>query len=72
MSLIGFHRFLILAAILFCAGYSGYELFGYSRVGDTGSLVQGIVFALLAVGLVVYLVRLNRFLGMENEEAERR
>ena len=67
MSLIGFHRFLITTAILFCAGYSGYEFWAWGRDGGTGAMVQGIVFAVLTVGLVAYLVRLNRFLGMEEE-----
>lgn len=65
MSLVGFHRFLIVTAILFCAGYSGYELYGWRGGAGRASLVQGVVFALLAVGLGWYLWRLNRFLGME-------
>lgn len=71
MSLIGFHRFLIAAAILFCAGFSGYELFAFTRPGGTGAMALGVVFAVLAVALGVYLRRLNRFLGMEEGERER-
>lgn len=71
MSLIGFHRFLIVAAILFCAGYSGYELFAYARSGGTGTMVVGVVFAILALALAGYLWRLKRFLGMDEGEPER-
>ncbi len=65
MSIISFHRILIATAILFCAGYGGYELVGFSREGGTGALVLGGVFLILAAGLSYYLWRLNRFLGYE-------
>lgn len=64
MSLVAFHRFLIGAAILFCAGYGVYELLGWQE-GGTASVVLGVVFLLLAVLLAVYLWRLNRFLGYD-------
>ncbi len=66
MSLISFHKILIATAILFCAGYGGYELVRFSRVGDTGPLMLGGVFLLLAAGLGYYLWRLNHFLGYED------
>ena len=65
MSLVAFHRVLIAAAILFCAGYGGYELVGFSKDGCTGALVMGGTFLILAAGLSYYLWRLNRFLGYE-------
>jgi hypothetical protein len=65
VSIISFHRILIAAAILFCAGYGGYELVGFSRESGTGALVLGGVFLILAAGLSYYLWRLNRFLGYE-------
>ena len=65
MSLVAFHRVLIAIAILFCAGYGGYELVAFSRAGGNGALVMGGVFLILAGGLSYYLWRLNRFLGYE-------
>lgn len=66
MSLIGFHRGLIAAAVLFCLGYGLWELAGAGRAGG-GSPVVGGVFLLLGVGLAYYLARLNRFLGYEED-----
>ena len=65
VSLIAFHRCLIAAAILFCAGYGGYEVVRFVWVSGAGSLVLGAVFFVLAAGLSYYLWRLNRFLGYE-------
>lgn len=65
MSLISFHRVLIVTAILFCAGFGVYELVAFSKVGGNGPLVLGGVFLILAAGLSYYLLRLNRFLGYE-------
>lgn len=67
MSLVAFHRALIAAAIVFCFGYGVWELLAYRREGSGGSLVIAVVFGLLGVGLVVYLMRLNRFLGYEEK-----
>ena len=65
VSLVAFHRLLITAAILFCAGYGGYELVRFTRVSGSGSLLLGAVFLILAAGLSYYLWRLNRILGYE-------
>ncbi len=65
MSLIGFHRVLIFAAILFCAGYGAYELLAFTRGGGNGSLVISGVFFVFTAGLTYYLWHLNRFLGVE-------
>lgn len=67
MSLVGFHRFLIVTAILFCLGFGVWELNVAASGGGSGALVLGSVFVLLGVGLVVYLRRLTRFLGYEDD-----
>jgi len=65
MSLISFHRVLIVTAILFCAGYGAYELSEFTKGGGNGSLVMSSVFFVLAAGLSYYLWHLKRFLGLE-------
>lgn len=62
MGIIGFHRFLITAAILFCLAYSGWEFAAYSGGGETGRLIIALLFAAFALGLGVYLANLNRIL----------
>lgn len=62
MTLIAFHRTLITAAILFCGGYAAWEFQAHSSGGTTGQLVLAIVFAALTVGLIYYLINLQRFL----------
>ena len=68
MSLVAFHRFLIVTAILFCFGYGGYETLVFQRGGGVGALALGAVFVLLGVLLGFYLRRLNRFLGYGEED----
>lgn len=68
MSLISFHRFLIAVAILFCGGYAARELTAAVRNGGAGAFVSGVVFAVLALGLLVYLIRLRSFLGYDGGE----
>ncbi len=63
VSLITFHRILIATGILFCVGYSGYELVEFTKMGGTRPLVLGVVFFLLGCGLSYYLWRLSHFLG---------
>ncbi len=63
MSLLNFHRFLIGAAIIFCGGYSVWEMLAANR--GEGSLVVGAVFVVLTLGLSVYLLKLRTFLGYE-------
>ncbi len=67
MSLIAFHRFLIGSAIVFCGGFAGWEFRAYSSSGETGTLVLGVVFVFLTLGLVFYLWRLRRFLGYDDQ-----
>lgn len=64
MSLVPFHRVLIASAIVFCAGFSAWELIGYYRGGGTVALIVGLAFALAAGLLIVYLWHLRRFLGL--------
>lgn len=58
-----FHRFLIVTAILFCAGFSAWTIAGW-RAGESGrgTLALGVAFALAAIALAVYLRNLKRFL----------
>lgn len=65
MSLVAFHRSLILAAIAFCFLYAGWELRAWLAEGSTGAAVLAAVFALLGLGLVVYLARLAAILRLE-------
>ena len=62
MGIIGFHKFLISAAILFCLGYAGWEFVAYSNGSGSGALILAVVFAVLALGLGIYLANLNRIL----------
>ncbi len=65
MSLIGFHRFLIVTAIVFCFGFAGYEVWVWSATRSPGTLILALVFVILGAGLVAYLRRLGRILGYE-------
>lgn len=58
-----FHRFLIVTAILFCAGFSAWTIAGWQDgTGGRGTLALGVAFAVAAIALVVYLRNLKRFL----------
>ena len=59
-ALIPFHRVLISAGIVFCAGFAVYSWLG-------GHHVLAIVFLVLALALGVYLWNLNRVLGYRDE-----
>lgn len=62
MGIIGFHRFLISVAIVFCLGYAGWEFAAYSNGSGSRALVIALIFVALAIGLGVYLANLNRIL----------
>lgn len=67
MSLLSFHRFLILTAIAFCLGFAAWELRLYLNADGGGSAVLiAAVFAALAVALTAYLVRLRSILGLRD------
>jgi hypothetical protein len=71
-SLIGFHRVLITAGILFCGGFAAWA-FHAAATRDRGSMwTLGTVFAILAVGLGVYLWNLRRILGYGEPPTRRR
>lgn len=59
-SLIGFHRVLIAAGIVFCVGFATYAWYD-------GHVTLAIVFGILAVLLVTYLWNLSRVLGYRDE-----
>lgn len=65
MSIVGFHKVLIVTAILFCAFFGVWEGLAYAREGGIGDLVLAVVFGIAATALGVYLARLDRFLGRE-------
>ena len=52
-----------MVAIIFCAGYGGYEFLDFSRGGEVGDLVFGAFFLVLAASFSYYLWHLKRFLG---------
>jgi hypothetical protein len=64
MSLIGFHRVLIACGIIFCAGFSAWELLAFSRHGRTSDLLMGLGFALASGALSLYLLFLRRILRL--------
>lgn len=72
MSLIHFHRFLIVCGVLFCLGYAGWEIRSFLRTGSLGALALVVAFAGLALLLGTYLWHLNRWLGYEEERPGRR
>lgn len=66
-SLVPFHRVLIAAAIAFCAGFAWWM---FTRDGGESVAYQviGVVFAILAVLLAVYLWNLGRVLGYDDRD----
>ncbi|CAN5281629.1 hypothetical protein BH18GEM1_BH18GEM1_02130 [soil metagenome] len=62
-SLIPFHRVLISAGILFCAGFA---VWSYLAALPT----LAVVFAILAAALGIYLWNLNRILGYRNDRQD--
>lgn len=72
MSLVGFHRFLIVTAIFFCLGFGLWEFNAVGSGGGTEALVLGSIFTLLGIGLAFYLRRLARFLGYEDDRSKSR
>ena len=60
--MIGFHRFLIAAAILFCLVLAVWMLAAFRSDGGALILGLGVGFAAAAVALTYYLKNLDRFL----------
>lgn len=67
MSLISFHRLLISAGIGFCVVFAAWEARHWLAGGGTGPLLLAVSFAVLGLGLYLYLRRLRRILGYERE-----
>lgn len=72
MSLIGFHRVLIACGILFCAGFSAWELVAFTRSDRLSDLLLGLGFALASGVLTVYLLFLRRILRLPDERSRLR
>lgn len=60
--MIGFHRFLIGTAILFCALFGTWSLNVFRQGGSVLSLVLGLGFIMATLALGYYLRHLERFL----------
>ena len=71
-SLIPFHRVLIATAIVFCGGFSWWMFSMSGQDGSTPYGLLGVVFAILAVVLLIYLWNLRRVLGYGDRREERR
>lgn len=63
MSLVSFHRFLIVTAIAFCLGFAYWEFNAAIDGGGGAGFILGTIFTVLALALGVYLRHLGRFLG---------
>ena len=63
-SLIPFHRVLISAGILFCAGFGVWTWFAAADSDGVGLWILGGIFVALALVLAVYLWNLDRILGI--------
>ena len=72
MSLIPFHRLLIVTAIVFCAGFAIWEVLAFRRSGAVSALLIALAFGVAAGVLGYYLRHLPRFLGLSRERRESR
>ena len=61
MKLITAHRILIAAGIAFFLFYALLQTLVYVTRGDTGAVVQAVVSAAVAVGLIVYFRSLRQW-----------
>jgi hypothetical protein len=66
VSLVSFHRSLILVAIAFCFMYAGWELRVWLTDGRDGAGILAGIFALLGGLLTVYLIRLSAILKLDD------
>jgi hypothetical protein len=60
--MIGFHRFLIATAILFCVGFAAWTFLAWRGGAGPASLVLAAAFIAAAAALAYYLRNLRRFL----------
>ena len=65
MSLVSFHRALIVTAILFCFGFAGWEVRAWLSGGGSGAVALAAIFTALGALLIVYLVRLASILKLK-------
>ena len=70
-SLIPFHRVLIATAIVFCAGLAWWMFSMSGEESSTPYGLLGVIFAILAVVLAIYLWNLRRVLGYRDRRDER-
>ena len=70
MSLITFHRLLIVTAIVFCFGFAVWELMTWWVGRAPDALVLGLIFVALGGLLTYYLARLRRFLGHDPDRVD--
>jgi len=63
VSLIAFHRVLITTGILFSGGFAAWQVQQFTQGGGALQLALGCVFGLAALGLLWYLLHLDRYLG---------
>ncbi|MBI3740739.1 MAG: hypothetical protein HY257_03145 [Chloroflexi bacterium] len=70
MSLIAFHKFLITAAILFCAGFALRQWSDYRASGEGLALLMTVAFGIAAGGLGIYLKHLSAVLKIPTEDSE--
>lgn len=63
MSLIAFHRLLITAGILFSGGFSAWQIRRFLENGAALHVLLGAAFGAATLGLIWYLLHLDRFLG---------
>jgi hypothetical protein len=66
VSLVSFHRSLILVAIAFCFMYAGWELRAWLGDPSAGTPALAGIFALLGLALTFYLVRLATILKLDD------
>jgi hypothetical protein len=65
VSLVSFHRSLIVTAIVFCFVYAAWELRAWLGDGSSAAALMAAVFAFLGLALTAYLVRLAAILKLE-------
>jgi len=71
MNLVAFHRFLIVTAAVFFAGYGLWEFAAFARGAGTARLILAAGSFLAAVVLLLYIRRLGRFLGLPEDSSQR-
>jgi hypothetical protein len=68
MSLIAFHKFLIVTAILFALGLAVRQLFDFRDTGNSWALIAALGFAGVGLAFAVYLRHLRQILKMPDPQ----